>query len=315
MIVVLCGGFGAARLVWGLRQAAAELCCVVNTADDFIYLRLHVSPDVDSVLYGLAGCFDEERGWGLRDDTFRCNAELARYGDEWFHVGDADLAQHLKRTALLRAGATLTEATAELGRAWELDARLLPMSDDPVRTVVDTDRGRLALQDYLVRHRAEPAVRAVYHDGLSDAKPSLEVLAALRNAEMVILAPSNPVSSLGPILGLPGVRDVLAQRRCPAVAVTPVVAAAPPTTPAEESRYRVREVFLAARGVPHDPVAVAGLYAGLVDGFVVDERDAAVAGDVEALGFTVLVADTLAPEVARPDFGDRVVRFTAGLHR
>ena len=294
MIAVLCGGFGAARFLCGLRGRGDELCCIVNTADDLEYLGLHVSPDLDSVLYALIGEFDEERGWGLRGDSFHCNAALARHGADWFHVGDRDMATHLERTRLLRAGHTLTEATAGLTAAWGVAARVLPMSDAPVRTVVSTDAGALTLQEYLVRHRAGPRVLGVEHAGLAGATPAPGVLDVLAAADLVVLAPSNPVSSLGPILALPGVRATLAGRAAGTVAVTPVVSGRPPATPPEQGRARVRAAFMEARGLPHRAAAVAGLYAGIAGGFVVDERDAAEEAEVAALGMRVLCADTLA---------------------
>ncbi len=312
MITVLCGGFGAARFLCGLRDRGDALCCVANTADDIDWLGLRVCPDVDSVLYALAGRFDEERGFGLRDDSFRCNAALERHGDGWFHVGDEDMAQHLERTRMLAAGSTLTEATARLATAFGLRARLLPMSDAPVRTVVHTDEGALSLQEYLVRRHAQPAVLGVDHPGLEAATPAPGVLEAVAVAEVVLLAPSNPVSSLGPILALPGVRATLAARRAGTVAVSPVVSGAAPRTPPERGRARVRAAFMAARGLPHRAAAVAGLYAGLVDGFVLDERDAAESAEIEALGIRVLLADTLA---AAPEERAALASAALGLGR
>jgi LPPG:FO 2-phospho-L-lactate transferase len=294
VVTVLCGGFGAARFLSGLRGRTAGLCCVGNTADDLEWLGLHVSPDLDSVLYALAGCFDEERGWGLRGDTFHCNAALARHGAGWFQVGDQDMAQHLERTRLLREGRTLGEATARLAESWGVEARLLPMSDAPVRTFVSTDEGTLPLQEYLVRRHAQPRVIAVDQAGMDLARPAPGVLAALEAADLVVLAPSNPVSSLGPILALPGVREALAGRGGGTVAVTPVVSGREPATPPEQGRARVRAAFLEARGVPHRAAAVAGLYRGLVDGFVLDQSDAGQHAEIEAMGVRVLCADTLA---------------------
>ncbi len=314
MVTVLCGGFGAARFLGGLRGRTAGLCCIGNTADDLDWLGLHVSPDLDSVLYALAGCFDEERGWGLRGDTFHCNAALARHGAGWFHVGDRDMAQHLERTRLLREGHSLGEATARLAEAWGVEARLLPMSDAPVRTMVSTDEGTLTFQEYLVRRHAQPRVIAVDQAGIGGATPAPGVLEAIAGAELVLLAPSNPVSSLGPIVALPGVRQALAGRRGGTVAVTPVVSGREPATPPEQGRARVRAAFLAARGLPHRAAAVAGLYRGLVDGFVLDERDAAQTAEIEALGMRVLCADTLAAsEPARAALGAAVLGFGGSL--
>jgi LPPG:FO 2-phospho-L-lactate transferase len=311
VITLLCGGFGAARFLAGLVPVVSSLTCVVNTADDLDYESLHVSPDVDTVCYALNGRFDEERGWGLVGDTFRNAAALRRYGSGWFAVGDEDLATHLRRTALLQAGATLTEATAVLSSG--LPARVLPMSDDRVRTRVITDVGPLCFQDFLVRHRAEPEVRDVEFDGAERAKATPCVVDAIREAELVIIAPSNPVASIAPILGLPGVAAALSDRTAPAVAVTPVVSGQPPATLPERSRAHVRAAFLAARGLEHRATSVARFYGDLIDGFVLDQRDAAEQPAIEALGLRALLADTLAPPAARPALATAVIEFGRSL--
>jgi len=305
-VAVLCGGFGAARFLDGLRRVPGlDLTCIVNTADDLDYAGVHVSPDVDTVTYALAGVFDEGRGFGRVGDTFRNAEALRRYGLGWFAVGDADLATSLRRTERLRAGATLSEATAELAAALGVEAAVVPMSDQPVRTVVVTDEGRLGFQDYLVARRAEPAVRGVEHDGLAGARPAPAVLPALRGADLVILAPSSPLASLAPILALPGVRPALAA--VPVTAVTPVVSGRAPATPPERARAHVRAAFMAAAGLPHSATAVAGLYAGLADTFVLDERDAAEAADGRALGLEVVTADTLATGAGRVALAEAVL--------
>jgi LPPG:FO 2-phospho-L-lactate transferase len=305
-VVVLCGGFGAARFLDGLRRIPdVALTCVANTADDLEYTGVHVSPDVDTVCYALAGLFDETRGFGLIGDTFRNAEALRRYGLGWFAVGDVDLATSLRRTDLLRAGATLSEATADLARGLGLEAAVVPMSDDPVRTRVVTDEGRLAFQEYLVARRAQPKVLAVEHDGLATAQPAPAVLRALSDADLVILAPSSPLASVAPILGLPGVREAVAATR--SVAVSPVVSGVPPTTPPEQSRARVREAFMAAAGLPHTATAVAGLYADILDAFVLDERDASERPAIEQLGLAVTTADTLATASARVDLARLVL--------
>ena len=310
MIAVLCGGFGAARLLTGLVPVVnTTLTCVVNTADDLDYEGLHVSPDVDTVCYALAGRFDEERGWGLAGDTFGNATALRRYGSGWFAVGDEDLATHLHRSSLLQAGATLTAATADLARALGLPAQVLPMSDDRVRTRVITDGGPLSFQDFLVRHRAQPEVRDVELEGAERAKPAPGVVEAVREAALVIVAPSNPVASIGPILGLPGVAAALSARSAPTVAVTPVVSGQPPATLPERSRAHVRAAFLAARGFEHCATSVARAYGDLVDGFVLDHRDATERPAIEALGLHVLVADTLALPAARPALATAVIEF------
>lgn len=222
-------------------------------------------------------------------------------------MGDVDLATSLRRTDLLRAGATLSEATADLARGLGLDAAVLPMSDDPVRTEVLTDVGRLAFQEYLVARRAKPKVLAVEYDGLASAQPAPAVLPALAGADLVIVAPSSPVASVAPILGLAGVREAVAAAR--SVAVTPVVSGVAPATAPEQSRARVRAAFLAAAGLAHTATAVAGLYADIIDGFVLDERDVDDADTIRALGIEVLPADTLAIDDDRVALAEAVLTF------
>lgn len=305
-VAVLCGGFGAARFLDGLRRRpGVALTCIANTADDLEYAGVHVSPDVDTVTYALAGIFDETRGFGRVGDTFRNAEALRRYGWGWFAVGDADLATSLRRTELLRAGKTLSEATDDLNRGLGIGASVVPMSDDPVRTVVVSDEGRLAFQEYRVARRAQPAVRAVEFDGLAAAQPAPAVLPALASADLVILAPSSPVASLNPILALPGVRPALATARV--VAVTPVVSGQPPATPPERSRAKVRAAFMAAAGLDHSATAVAGLYSDIADTFVLDHRDAAEADAIRALGIDVVTADTLATGDARVRLAEAVL--------
>jgi LPPG:FO 2-phospho-L-lactate transferase len=305
-VAVLCGGFGAARFLDGLRRVPdVALTCIANTADDLDYAGVHVSPDVDTVTYALAGLFDETRGFGVVGDTFRNAEALRRYGSGWFAVGDADLATSLRRTERLRAGATLSEATADLARGLGVTASVVPMSDDPVRTVVMTDEGPLPFQEYLVARRAQPKVLAVDHVGLAEAGPAPAVLPALTDADLVILAPSSPVASLRPILGLPGVRPALAAATV--VAVTPVVSGQVPATPPEQSRARVRAAFMSAAGLEHSATGVATLYADLLDGFVLDRRDSAESAAINALGMRVVTADTLAAGDGRVELAKTVL--------
>jgi LPPG:FO 2-phospho-L-lactate transferase len=315
-VTVLCGGFGAARFVTGIQALArTSLTCVVNTADDFEHLGLRISPDLDSVLYALAGVFDEDRGWGPVDDALACNDALRRYGDEWFSIGDRDFALHLKRTQWMREGSTLAQVTGRLVRAWGLSATILPMSDDPVRTAVRSGMEWLAFQDYMVRRRGGPTVDEVRYDGAANARPALGVITAITTADLVVVAPSNPVSSIGAILAVPGVRQALRERTGPTVAVTPVVSGIAPARLPEAGRARVRAALMAAMGLPHRADAVARLYAGFIDGFVLDERDAAERGEIESLGVDVLTADTLAPPTDRAALAGRVVQFGLGCAR
>ena len=312
-VVVLCGGFGAARFVPALAATVGDLCCIVNTADDLDHLGLHISPDVDSVCYALAGRFDEQRGWGLIGDTFHATDVLARYGEGWFRIGDEDRAFSLLRTARLRRGVTLSEATARMAESLGVTSTVLPMSDDPVRTMVHTDAGALEFQDYLVRRRAQPRVFGVDYRGLKTATPAPRVLPALRTADVVVIAPSSPVASITPILRLPGVLATLRNRRGPTVAVTPVVSGQAPRLAPEQGRATVRAALMRSLGLEHRAANVAPLYSSFLDGFVLDQRDAGQAAEIETLGIRVLLADTLAGPDARPALAKAVIEFARSL--
>jgi LPPG:FO 2-phospho-L-lactate transferase len=310
-VTVLCGGFGAARFVPALAGMTSALCCIVNTADDLEVLGVHISPDVDSVCYALAGRFDEGRGWGLVGDTFRCVDTLDHYGHGWFRIGDEDLGFSLLRTDRLRSGLTLSDATSRFTDDLGVEATVLPMSDDPVRTVVHTDAGTLDFQDYLIRHRAQPRVGGVEYRGLSTAAPGPGVLPALWSADIVLIAPSSPVASIAPILRLPGVLETLRSREGPTIAVTPVVTGQAPTSAPERGRATVRSALMGCLGMPHRATEVARLYRSFLDGFVLDERDGDQTAEIEAMGFWVLVADTLATPGSRPGLAEAVLRFAS----
>ena len=293
MLVALAGGVGAARFLSGLVRAVPpeDVVAIVNTADDEEFYGLHVSPDLDSVTYTLAGASNTAQGWGLEGETFATLAALRRYGvDTWFQLGDKDLATHLYRTQRLNAGATLSEVTAEIARAWGLALRLLPMSDDPVRTRIRVQRAggaveELKMQEWFVRERAEPQVLSVRFDGADVAEPAPGVLAALERADAVLICPSNPVISIGPILAVPGIRDALAARREQVVAVSPIVGGAPVKGPADR--------LMAPLGMEVSCVGVAREYADLCGTLVIDVVDADRAADVRAAGVRVVVTDTM----------------------
>jgi len=265
-VVALSGGVGGARLLRGLARAlpADALTAIVNTGDDFEHWNLHVSPDVDTVMYALAGLSHEERGWGLADETFRALEALRAYGEDgWFAIGDRDLATHMARTLGLARGETLTQATARLCRALGVATRVLPMSDDRCRTMIDTrDHGALTFQTWFVRHRAEPPALRVWFDG--KARPTREVLEAVSHAELVVIGPSNPYVSVDPILLLPGVRDALFAR--PVVAVSPIVHG-------QAIKGPLAAMIFGLAGVPASAAAVAAHYPGLA-GMVVEDGDA-----------------------------------------
>jgi LPPG:FO 2-phospho-L-lactate transferase len=288
MIVVLAGGVGAARFLQGLVQVVPpdQITVVVNTADDVILHGLHVSPDVDSVLYHLAGLADEARGWGVRDETFHALEMLGRYGDEtWFQLGDRDLATHVVRSTLLDSGLPLSAVTDRLRRGLGIDCRLLPMTDSRVETYVRTPDGWLPFQVYFVQRRCEDPVSDVEFRGVSAAQPAPGVLEALAAADGVILAPSNPVVSLGPILAVPGVRTALRDTAAPVVAISPIVGGRTIKGPADR--------MLAGLAREVSAVGVAQDYRDLLDAFVMDTLDASLAGRVEALGMRAVVADTI----------------------
>ncbi len=305
-VVALAGGVGGAKLAHGLalNLPPEALTIVVNTGDDFEHLGLSVCPDLDTVMYTLAGLADPLTGWGQAGDTYHCLDALARLGgDTWFRLGDRDLATHLERRRRLAAGQRLTEVTAALARALGVAPRLLPMTDDRLRTMVQTAGGELEFQEYFVHQRCRPAVTGFRFEGAGRALATPEVLRALEQAELVVFCPSNPFVSLGPILRLPGVRERIAARR--AVAVTPIVGGQALKGPAAKM---LREL-----GMEVSPVAVARAYAGLLWGFVLDAQDAALEPEVRALGVQVLVTDTIMrSDAQRAELARAVLRLAGG---
>jgi LPPG:FO 2-phospho-L-lactate transferase len=273
-VLALSGGVGGAKLALGLARVLPPeaLDIVVNTGDDFTHLGLAISPDLDSVLYALAGLADGERGWGRAGETWQFMAALRALGGEgWFALGDLDLATHVERTRRLAAGATLTAATAALARALGVRVRLLPMSDDPVRTVIDTDEGRLAFQHYFVRRRCEPRLTSLHFEGAERARPAPELLALGQDGSLraVLLCPSNPWLSVDPILALPGVRAALAACPAPVVAVSPLVGGRAVKGPTAK--------LMAELGLQVSHRSIAQHYAGLVDVLVVDADEPGLA--------------------------------------
>ncbi len=288
MIAVLCGGVGGSRFLRALTSVvdAARVTAIINTADDDWFHGLYVSPDPDIVTYALAGEVDEERGWGLRGDTFRWLESLRRFGHEtWFQIGDRDLATHLHRTRLMREGMPLSSITADIARAFGVGVRLLPMSDDRVRTIVETDAGDLPFQEYLVKRHARDAVRGVRYDGIDGARAAPGVLDALCAAEAILIAPSNPIASIGPILAVGGVRDAIRASSARCMAVSPIVGGASLQPPAGE--------MMSGLGHKVDVAGVAQIYTGIIDTLVIDDADAALAQAVESSGVRAVVAPTL----------------------
>lgn len=290
MLVALAGGVGAARFLRGLVRVVPpeDLVVVVNTGDDEHFHGLHVAPDLDSVTYTLAGIANPETGWGLAGETFHCLDALDRLGaPTWFRLGDADLATHLFRTERLRGGSTLSEATAAITASLGLEVTLLPMSDDRVATVIEVEPApdELPMQEWFVRHRAEPRVRGVRFDDASAARPAPGVLEAIRGAERILVCPSNPVISIGPILAVPGIRDALVARRADVTGVSPIIAGAPVKGPADR--------LMGPLAIDVSCVGVARTYADFCGTLVIDTVDAASAPAIEDLGVRAVVADTL----------------------
>jgi LPPG:FO 2-phospho-L-lactate transferase len=286
-VVALSGGVGGARFVHGLSRAlpAGSLTVVVNTGDDFEHWGLYVSPDSDTVMYTLADLAHEERGWGLAEESFNTLEQVRRYGgDDWFALGDRDLATHILRTQALRRGETLSQVTARLSRALGVDARLMPMADGPCRTLIDTrGQGTLSFQDWLVRHRAGPPVRAVRFEG--DPPPAPAVLPAIAEADVVLLGPSNPYVSIDPILSRPGVRAALASRKV--IAVSPIVGGRAVKGP-------LGSMIPELTGEPATAAAIARHYGGLLTGLVVERGDEDGFLGIDGLpALPVLPADTV----------------------
>jgi LPPG:FO 2-phospho-L-lactate transferase len=266
-VALLAGGTGGAKLAAGMQEeVGADLSVIANSGDDVEVLGVHVSPDPDLVTYWLSGEIDEERGWGIRDDGFTAFERLQRFGaPSWFGLSDRDLAACLYRRQFVEEGGRPTDAQAQIARGLGVEARVLPMSDAPVRTKVLTAAGRRDLQEYLIIDRGEPEVLGVELEGIEHAEPTREVLDALRTAEAIVIGPSNPVISIGPILAVPGLRDAIAASPAPVVAVSPYVAGKVVKGPTDR--------FMEAIGRPTTAAGVASLYAGLIDGMVVDEGD------------------------------------------
>lgn len=298
MIAVLCGGVGGSRFLRALSMIVnpARITAIVNTADDDIFHGLYVSPDTDIITYTLAGEVDDERGWGLRGDTFRWLESLRRFGHEtWFNIGDRDLATHLHRTRQLTEGRPLSVVAAELAEAFGVRVRVLPMSDAPVRTIVETAEGERAFQQFLVRDRARPRVTAVRYDGAATAVPAPGVFEAIADAEGIFIAPSNPVGSIGPILAVSGIAGALADARVRRIAVSPIVAGRSLQPPASE--------MMAGTGLPVDVTGVARAYAGMVDALVIDPQDAALATRVAEWG----IEPVIAPVIMRDEEASRAL--------
>ena len=287
-LVALAGGTGAAKFLRGLARLVdpRDLSIIVNTGDDAEIWGLHVSPDLDTVCYTLAGLIDEAKGWGVRDETFRALEHMVRFGEPtWFNLGDRDLATHLHRTRLLREGRSLSEATRSIAGSLGVTASLIPMSDQPVRTRLLGPEGWLDFQEYFVREKAQVEIREVRYSGAEAAEPAPGVLEAIRAARSVIVCPSNPITSIGPILAVPGVPEALAQTAATTVAISPIVRDDAVSGPAGR--------LMAVSGLPVSAAGVARAYARWLDLLVLDERDSGQIPDVRRLGVSPVTAQTI----------------------
>jgi len=315
MITVLAGGVGAARFLQGLLQVHpfSDVTIVSNVGDDTELFGLHVSPDIDIVLYHLAGIVDEERGFGVRDDTFHTLDALSRFGyDTWFRLGDRDLATCLTRTHLLRRGLTLAEATAEVARALAVPATIIPATNDRLRTKIRTDVGLLDFQEFFVKRRAGDPVREIIFDGADSARPADGVLEAIAAADAVLVTPSNPLISIAPILAVPGLRDALRVTQAKVVAISPIVGGAAIKGPAAR--------MLRDQGLEASAATIARLYADFLDAIVIDNVDADLAPQIEAAdahggrqGLAVTVTDTIMSSTERKAALARATLRAAGV--
>jgi LPPG:FO 2-phospho-L-lactate transferase len=288
MITVLTGGTGGAKFVDGLRRIVRpeELTVIVNTGDDLLWWGLYVSPDLDSITYMLAGKLSQERGWGMQGDTFFCLQALGQLGQPtWFQTGDRDLATHIFRSKLLADGKTLSEATSEIATRLGVTARVLPMSNSRVETRVLTPVGDLSFEEYFVQRWYQDPVESVRFAGASDAEPAPGVIEAIRSADLVLLAPSNPVTSIGPILAVPGIREALREKRARTVAVSPIVGRAAVTGPAA--------TLMAAQGFAVSIAGVADYYRDFLELLVVDSQDASAAEELRKTSVRVHCTPTI----------------------
>ena len=288
LITALAGGVGASKLLLGLYHVAdpARLAAIVNTGDDITLHGLKISPDLDIVTYTLAGIIDPAKGWGFRGETFHALKRLAVFGRvNWFNLGDRDLATHIHRTAMLAEGKSLTEAAESIRAALGVKSRILPMSDQPVPTIIDSDQGALHFQEYLVQRRAEPVVRGIRFDGAESARPAPGVLEAIRDADRIIICPSNPLISIGPILAVGGIREALRARRKDVIAVCPIVGGKSLKGPSDK--------MLAQLGYESSAQAVANLYADFTGTFVLDPADETQVEKIKELDMKVVVIPTV----------------------
>ncbi|MHA1833136.1 MAG: 2-phospho-L-lactate transferase [Candidatus Baldrarchaeia archaeon] len=288
MITTLAGGVGAARFLQGLVHVVPpeEIVTIVNTGDDIEFYGLHISPDVDIVTYTLAGIVDEEKGWGMREDTFNCLDMLRKYGYEtWFMLGDKDLATHIHRTLLLKSGLKLSEVTEKIRKALGVKVKIIPMTNDKVQTKIVTNVGEMHFQEYLVKRKAQDPVLDVKFEGIERAEPAPGVIEAILNADGIIICPSNPIVSIGPILSIKGVKEALKKTKAKIVAISPIVGGAPIKGPADK--------LMRGLGIEVSALGVAKIYRNLLDMLIIDNIDRDLKPKIEEVGVKVRVTNTI----------------------
>ncbi len=308
MIVVLAGGVGAARFLQGVVQVVPQeqLTVIVNTGDDRDFYGLHVSPDSDIIMYTLANMVDEAHGWGVREDTYNTMSQLTKYGnDDWFMLGDRDLATHIHRTNMLRQGRTLSEVADSIRIQLGLGLRILPMSDQPIATHIQTPSGLLHFQEYMVKRRCVDEVQDVIFVGAKEARPAPNILDAIREADAILLAPSNPIVSIGSILSVPGIHDALHETKGMVVAVSPIIGGAPIKGPADK--------LMRGMGLDVSAVGVARHYRDFLDVMVIDGQDKKLVAEIENLGIPTVVTDTIMRDSATKKALAQTVLHAAGL--
>jgi LPPG:FO 2-phospho-L-lactate transferase len=310
MILAIAGGVGAARFLDGLTRVHApeQICVLGNTGDDTEIYGLHISPDLDTVMYTLAGLANPVHGWGVQGDSFEGLGALGRLGEEtWFQLGDRDIATHVFRTDRLRRGMPLSAVTSEMAKALGIRSALVPMSDDPVRTIVKTPAGELEFQTYFVRRRAQDEVLSVQFQGAREARPPVGLLRRIREAAGLVFCPSNPIISVGPILAVPGIRAAIRRRKCRSVAISPIVGGEALKGPAA--------AMMKSMGMEVSAVGVARIYRGLVDVMVLDRADRKLAPEIESLGMETVVTNTIMTGEAEKKKLARVVLSALGTGR
>ena len=288
MITTLAGGVGAARFLQGLVRVVPpeEIVTIVNTADDIEFYGLHISPDVDIVTYTLAGIVDQEKGWGIHEDTFNCLEMLRQYGyDTWFMLGDKDLATHIHRTILLKKGLKLSEVTENIRKALGVKVKIIPMTNDKVQTKIVTNVGEMHFQEYLVKRKAQDPVLDVKFEGIEKAEPAPGIIKSILNADGIIICPSNPIVSIGPILSVKGVKEAIKKTEAKIVAISPIVGGAPIKGPADK--------LMRGLGIEVSAVGVAKVYKDIIDVLIIDNVDKDLKSRIEELGIKVYITNTI----------------------